>query len=296
MVKMNVNIFHFPVFYHQIITLMDIQPDHVVLDGTCGEGGHAELILKLLSSEGHYIGLDKDNAILSIAQKRLLPYHKSFNLIHSSYAESKTALKTLSIQKVDRILLDLGLSMYHIRSEGRGFSYQSDALLDMRFDQSSPAMTAFEIIHTLPEEELSEILREYGEESYANKIARSIVITRKTSLIKTCQDLSQLILRVKPFTGHIHPATKTFQALRIAVNQELTDLKKFLPDVPYLLNKGGRIGVISYHSLEDRIIKRFFQDQASLEILNKKVITPTLEEINLNPASRSAKLRMAVLL
>lgn len=295
MVAMKANIIHYPVFYNQIIALMNIEPNHFVLDGTCGEGGHAEIILKQLNTEGYYIGLDKDKSILSVAQARLTPLNKPFTLIHSSYANSVASLHAISIQQVDRILLDLGLSMYHIRSEGRGFSYQSEALLDMRFDQSSPIKTAFEIIHTASEEELINILQEYGEETYAKRIANLIVVTRKTTLIKTCLDLSQLILRVKPFIGHIHPATKSFQALRIAVNQELIDLKKFLPDVPYLLKKGGRIGIISYHSLEDRIIKHFFLNQEALEIFNKKVIIPSQEEIQLNPASRSAKFRMAVL-
>ena len=283
---------HYPVFSDQIITLLDLLPHHVVLDGTCGEGGHGKIILSFLDESGYYIGLDKDASILRTAEQRFSSLKKQYSLVHSSYANSLTALKSLGIEHVDRILLDLGLSMFHIRHEERGFSYQSDAILDMRFDQSSHSKSAFEIIHTATMEELTEILRVYGEEIYAKKIAKLIVLQRKTTLIKTCQDLSQLILRVKPFAGHIHPATKTFQALRIAVNQELTDLKKILHDVPTLLKKGGKIGIISYHSLEDRIVKQFLTQTETLNPVNKKVILPSAEEIKINPASRSAKFRL----
>lgn len=293
---MNDDAIHFPVFFDQILSLLDIHPDHIVLDGTCGEGGHGQIILQYLDSSGYYIGFDKDVTILQTAERRFSTLGKHYTLVHSSYADSTNRLRTLGIQKVDRILLDLGLSMFHIRHEERGFSYQSEAILDMRYDQSGKMKSAFEILHTATMEELTEILRVYGEETYAKKIAKVIVLHRKTSLIKTCQDLSQLVLRVKPFTGHIHPATKTFQALRIAVNQELSDLKKILQQTPSLLKKGGKIGVISYHSLEDRIVKQFFQQDEHMQPVHKKVITPSPEEIRMNPASRSAKFRLGELL
>ncbi|MCE5223222.1 16S rRNA (cytosine(1402)-N(4))-methyltransferase RsmH [bacterium] len=289
---MNHDTIHYPVFSDQIISLLDLHPCHVVLDGTCGEGGHGKILLSFLNESGYYIGLDKDAAILRIAEKRFSTLKKRYSLVHSSYANSLAVLKSLGIDHVDRILLDLGLSMFHIQQENRGFSYQSDDILDMRFDQTSHSKSAFEIIHTASMEELTEILRVYGEEVYAKKIARLITLQRKTSLIKTCQDLSQLVLRVKPYTGHIHPATKTFQALRIAVNQELADLKKMLQEVPLLLKKGGKIGIISYHSLEDRIVKQFFIQTEGLNPVNKKIILPSAEEIKINPASRSAKFRL----
>lgn len=287
---------HVPVFYQQIVSLLDLHPNHIILDGTCGEGGHGEIFLRYLNMAGSYIGLDKDASILKVAERRLSRLNKPFILLHTSYANSVVALQSVGITQVDRILLDLGLSMFHIRHEERGFSYQSDAILDMRFDQSSHIKSAFEILHTATEQELVEILQDYGEETYAKKIARLIVLSRKTNLIKTCQDLSQLILRVKPFIGHIHPATKTFQALRIAVNQELADLKTFLQAVPSLLKKGGKIGIISYHSLEDKLVKESFHHQEILRPVNKKVIVPSLQEIAENPASRSAKFRLGEIL
>lgn len=273
--------------------MLNIRQNGVYVDATTGLGGHAEAILREIGSEGRLIGIDRDDEALLSARKKLSD--SRVTLMQGNFSDMESMISSNGITAVDGILFDLGLSSVQLKSPGRGFSFASDASLDMRMDRSQK-ISARDIVNRYPENQLERIFREFGEERFARKIAKAIIQWREKKPIATCAELSKIVEKIYGMRGKIHPATKTFQALRIAVNQELDQLTKGLHASLHLLKQGGRLCVISYHSLEDRIVKHFMADNAKkglLRIIVKKPITPAPEELSMNPSSRSAKLRVA---
>jgi 16S rRNA (cytosine1402-N4)-methyltransferase len=271
---------HIPVLLSEVLEYLRVKPEGIYIDCTLGEGGHAEAILK---KGAKVIGIEQDEEILKIAKKRLNKYNITF--IHDNF-------KNIVVDgSVDGILYDLGLSSFHLESKTRGFSFKYDAPLDMRLDLRNKT-TAKDLVNQLSQKELAQIILKYGEEHKANKIAKAIIKNRP---ISTTFELIKAIEHVLPKYKRIHPATKVFQALRIAVNRELDVLDESLDEALPLLKKGGRMVMISYHSLEDRIIKHKFRRWAEdewVKIITKHPIKPTQEEIKANPRARSAKLRV----
>jgi len=286
---------HIPVLLKETIEALAVQPGGRYIDCTLGAGGHAAAILDCSSPGGQLLGIDADPEAIAVARARLEAYSSSALLVNHNFANLKAICIKYNLLPVHGILFDLGLSSLQLNSSGRGFSFQHDAPLDMRLNPSQE-VTAADIVNTYHEAELAGLMRNFGEESHSGKIARYIVQQRP---IKTTLQLARLIEQaIGGRRGRIHPATKTFLALRIAVNQELEHLQSALEQAIDLLGFRGRLVVISYHSLEDRIVKRFMHQEASgenacLRLINKKVITPSLVEVQLNPRSRSAKLRAA---
>ena len=299
---------HQPVLYKEIIHALQPQAGGRYVDGTLGAGGHARGILEMSAPDGQLLGLDLDPQALAIARKILAPYEHRIHLAQASYTTLAEQLRQLGWQEVDGIVLDLGASSMQFDTPERGFSFTQDAPLDMRFGPHTPR-TAAEIVNSYSERELADLIYEYGEERDSRKIARAIVKARP---LHTTRQLVAAIEAVSPRRGdRVHPATRTFQALRIAVNEELTSIKEVLPQAAIALKSGGRLAVISFHSLEDRIVKDFFREQsrdlinppyeriyederkATLKEVNRKPITPSEEETKNNPRARSAKLRIA---
>jgi len=284
---------HLPVLREQVIEMLKIRRDGIYVDATTGLGGHAEAILREIGSDGRLIGIDRDDEALLSAKKRLSDTRVT--LMRGNFSDMETIICAEGITEVDGILFDLGVSSMQLRSPGRGFSFLSDTPLDMRMDRSQK-ISARDIVNHYPENQLERIFREFGEERFSRKIVKAIMQWREKKPVETCAELSKIVEKVYGFRGRIHPATKTFQALRIAVNQELEELMKGLQASLHLLKQAGRLCVISYHSLEDRIVKHFIADNAKqgvLRRLSKKPITPAPEELSMNPSSRSAKLRVA---
>ena len=298
---------HTPVLYQHVLAALPLRADGRYIDGTVGAAGHAVGILEKSSPNGLLLGLDRDPQALQLAEKRLGEYGERVNLRQASFASLDQIAYELNWDKVEGVLLDLGLSSMQLDDGARGFSFRLDGPLDMRFDPSQ-SLTAEEIVNTSSEQYLTTIISNYGEESKARRIARAIVATRPFT---STRELAQAIEDVSPRGKRgLHPATKTFQALRIAVNDELKTLELGLHAGMKMLNPGGRMVVISFHSLEDRIVKDFFRTeskdcicppdvlecrcghQASMKVITKKPITPSEEEIQQNPRSRSAKLRI----
>jgi 16S rRNA (cytosine1402-N4)-methyltransferase len=286
---------HTPVLPEETIEALVVQPGGRYIDCTLGAGGHAAAILERSSPGGQLLGIDTDPEAIKIARRRLEAYSGSTLLVNQNFFNLKEICYKYSFSPVHGILFDLGLSSLQLNGSGRGFSFQQDAPLDMRLNPHQP-LTAADIVNTSSEAELSRLIKTLGEESRGGRIAHYIVRERP---IKTTLRLAEI---VEQATGgrrsRIHPATKTFLALRIAVNQELENLKSALEQTIDLLGFEGRLVVISYHSLEDRIVKQFMQREARgqnarLMLVNKKVITPSLAEVQFNPRSRSAKLRAA---
>lgn len=287
--------YHTPVFYNKILNYLEIKSSDKVLDCTCGEGGHSSIILERIGKDGFLVAIDKDREILKIAEKRLSQISKNFLLFNLSFSSADEALKLSRFQSFDKVLVDLGLSMYHIANNERGFSFFSEAKCDMRYDPSNNRVDASFVLNNYSENEISDIIYNYGEERMARKIAHEIVLRRREKHIESCKELTEIVARVySNRRGKINPATKTFQALRIYVNSELEEINKLLLVLPNIVSKTGLVGIISYHSLEDRIIKNFFKTSNDFNQVNKKVIKPDDEEIKINRASRSAKLRIGV--
>ena len=278
------------------------------MDGTLGAGGHARGIMEACAPDGQLLGLDVDPQALAIARKTLAPYEPRVHLAKASYTTLSTQLQQLGWDGVDGIVLDLGASSMQFDTPERGFSFMQDAPLDMRFGPHAP-QTAADLVNKLTERDLANLIYEYGEERDSRKIARAIVNKRP---LHTTRELVAVIESVSPRRGdRVHPATRTFQALRIAVNEELASIAEVLPQAVTSLRSGGRLAVISFHSLEDRIVKDFFREQskdlknppyeriyeversAVLKEVNRKPITPSEEETKNNPRARSAKLRIA---
>jgi len=299
---------HVPVLLNEAIEALAVQPGGRYIDCTLGAGGHAAAILEQSSPGGQLLGIDADPEAIKIAQSRLEAYKDSTLLINENFVNLQAICLKYDFLPVHGILFDLGLSSLQLDSNSRGFSFQHDAPLDMRLSPSQE-VTAADIINTFSGNELAQLIKTYGEEAYSRQIARHIMRERP---IKTTLHLAQVIEQaIGGRRGKIHPATRTFQALRIAVNQELEHLQAALKQAINLLGFEGRLVVISYHSLEDRIVKRLMQQEskdciclpntpvcvcghtACLRLINKKAITPSSAEVQLNPRSRSAKLRAA---
>ncbi len=299
---------HLPVLLEETVRALAVQPGGRYLDCTLGDGGHAQAILERSSPGGELLGIDADPQAIAIAGTRLREYGRQVRLVNENFANLETICTKYDFHPVHGILFDLGLSSQQLSDRGRGFSFQQDGPLDMRFSPQQE-VTAADIVNQSSEAELADIIRRYGEEAGSRQIARRIVRERP---VATTLKLAKIVEQaVGARRGKIHPATKTFQALRIAVNQELRHLESALEQAVKLLGFGGRLVVISYHSLEDRIAKQFMNREskdcicpagiptcvcghsASLRLVSKRVITPSPEEVAANPRSRSAKLRAA---
>lgn len=271
---------HIPVLYEEALDLLAVRPGGLYVDATLGGAGHARGILE---RGGRVIGLDQDPE--AIARAPRLP---GLTVVESNFRHLKRVLEGLGVERVEGILADLGVSSFHLEDPRRGFSYAKEGPLDMRMGQEGP--TAGEVVNRLPLEELYRILRVYGEEPRAYRIAQAIVEARAKAPIKTTTELAEIVRRAVGFRQAGHPARKTFQALRIYVNDELGALEDFLKQAAEVLAPGGRLVVISFHSLEDRLVKRFLRE-SGLKVLTKKPLTPKAEEVAQNPRARSAKLR-----
>jgi len=305
-------------FKHQSVLLEEtirnlwVKPEGVYVDGTIGGGGHALEVCKQLSAKGRFIGIDQDGNAIEAAANRLKEYQDRVTIIRSNYCSMRKELGKLGISFVDGILLDLGVSSYQLDTVERGFTYRVNAPLDMRMDQRNPG-TAKDIVNTYSEIELFRIIRDYGEDKFAKNIAKHIVLARQEKPIETTNELTEVVQRAIPrklWEARGHPAKKTFQAIRIELNQELDVLRDSLDDMIDLLNDGGRLCVITFHSLEDRIVKTVFRRNENPctcpsnfpvcvcgkkpkgKIITKKPIVPSEEDISYNKRSKSAKLRV----
>lgn len=289
-------ILHKPVLVEDVILNLVGYQGEIIVDATCGEGGHSEYILERVKPS-LLVAIDQDIEILQVARERLKGY-ENVKFIYGNFSRIDELLKKEGIEEVSAILMDLGISSYHLEDEERGFSIYKDGPLDMRMDRAGNILTAYKVVNEYPPSKLEEIIREYGEERWAKAIVRAIVERRKEKPIRTTGELREIVERAIPkrfWPKNIHPATRTFQAIRIEVNRELEALKITLNKSVPLLKSGGRILVISFHSLEDRIVKNFFKkcEQSGFgRVLTKKPITPTQEEIMENKRARSAKLRI----
>lgn len=284
---------HIPVMVAEVLSYLAIKPDGIYLDGTIGPGGHATPILKELIDGGKIIGIDRDEEALDICKQNLKTFSSILSLYHSSYNNLDKIIAAEGLSSFNGVLLDLGLSSLQLGSKNRGFSYRSEGSLDMRYDQSSGNGAGNLIGHT-DQDSLAQIFKEYGEERLASRIAKSI---KEMTKMNTIADLREAIRRCTPPNHRDRTFARIFQALRIAVNQELGILQQFLAKFIDFLRPGGRIVIISYHSLEDRLVKHSFKELASggkLDILTKRPITATEKERKKNRRARSAKLRAAV--
>ncbi|MCB9882748.1 MAG: 16S rRNA (cytosine(1402)-N(4))-methyltransferase RsmH [Planctomycetes bacterium] len=286
---------HKPVLFKEVIEALALEEGLTVVDATVGMGGHAIGIAEHLGARGTLIGLDRDASAIAAAERILAGVAPRVELRHASYADLDEVLRGLGIDSVDRVLADLGFGSHQMDDPGRGLSFRSSTSLDMRYDQTS-GPTALDLLRTTPEKELGRWFREYGEERFWRRIAQAICEERKRQLLPmTGGELAELVVRAVPpsaRSGRIHPATRVFQALRIATNRELEVLEAGLAAACRALRVGGRLVVISFHSLEDRLVKTFFRE--NLQRLTKKPVTAGPEELQSNPRSRSAKLRVAV--
>jgi 16S rRNA (cytosine1402-N4)-methyltransferase len=288
---------HISVMPKEALELLRLPQGGVAVDGTLGLAGHALLMAQALGPHGHLIAIDRDNATLRLAQKKLASLELKIDLLRGSFSSINSILAGLKVSAVDGILLDLGISSFQLDDAGRGFAFSIDGPLDMRMDQDSEGISAADLVNDLKEAQLEKIISEFGEERFARRIAAAIVMQRSRARITTTKSLADIILRALPkgYTrGRIHPATRTFQALRIAVNEELETLSLGLEVCFRMLTKGGRLCVISFHSLEDRLVKNKFKslglEQEGI-ILTKRPLVAADEECAGNPRSRSAKMR-----
>jgi 16S rRNA (cytosine1402-N4)-methyltransferase len=277
---------HIPVLLKEVVDGLQLQPGSLVIDATVGLGGHSEEILKVILPGGHLYAFDRDAQNLADSKARLGADHATF--IHDSYA----AMGNHDIPPVDAILFDLGYSSVHVDEPERGFSFQSDGPLDMRYDRTK-GQTAEDIVNGLSKDELAELFRVYGEEPFAAQMAKAIVQSRKKDRITSTLQLADVLASAKRRTGKTHPATQAFQALRIAVNDEFGHVKDGLLAGAGLLKEGGKMAVITFHSLEDRLVKQTLKAHSVMELTPKKVIKPHYKEAQFNPRARSAKLRIA---
>ena len=306
--------YHTPIMLEEIIGFLNPLPGKIYLDGTLGTGGHAEALLEKSAPTGRVVGIDADAESIEIARERLAPYGERILLVHGRYERAREILSRNGLSRVDGILLDLGISRVQLETPERGFSFSRQGPLDMRMDRKS-GTPASRFLEDLPEDQMALLFRTYGEERWARRIARSIVKSRKEKGgISTTRDLVDAVFRTLPRQARrakIHPATRVFMALRIAVNRELESLEAFLEVLPDLLHKGGRCCILSFHSLEDRIVKKRFRSlekgvsspdapedepdktEPLLRQVRKKVLRPQREEVLRNPLARSAKLRIA---
>jgi 16S rRNA (cytosine1402-N4)-methyltransferase len=284
---------HVPVLLDEVVNWLDPKAGQTMVDGTLGAGGHTRALAERVGDAGCVISLDRDPAALSEAERRLRGY--PIKLAHSDYCELPEVLREVGVQQVDGIVLDLGLSSDQLADESRGFSFQTAGPLDLRFDPTHGEPAA-RLVNRLSEHDLADLIFRYGEERYSRRIARAIVERRREAEIRYAAELAELVRRAIPRSKHpqrIDPATRTFQALRIAVNGELHSLELALKTLPDCLRPGGRLAIICFHSLEDRPVKQAFREDARLKNLTSKPIRPGPIEVMANPRSRSAKLRVA---
>lgn len=303
--------FHKPVMLKEVIDSLNCRPGGIYLDGTVGGGGHSYHILKKTAPDGMLIGIDTDDDALAESERTLESFAKRKALVKGNFADIGRILADLNIEKVDGILFDLGVSSHQLETAERGFSFSLDAPLDMRMDRRQE-LCAYDLINTLSDKKLEGIIRKYGEEIMAGRIVKAISAKRKISPIKSTKELATIIVEALPpqlKRKRTHPATKTFQALRITVNDELSNLYRAINDGIDVLKEGGRFSIISFHSLEDRIVKNLFRSwekgcicppdfpvcackrKPKLKVLTRKPVMPGNAEINANPRARSARLR-----
>ena len=304
---------HVSVLYDECIDNLNIDPDGIYVDGTLGGGGHSSGICQRLSEKGTLIGIDRDRDALNAAQKRLEPYQCNKIFVQSNYSDIKNVLDQLGIEEIDGALLDLGVSSFQLDNSERGFSYMQDAPLDMRMSQDD-SFTAYDVVNTYSEKELFNIIKTYGEEKWASRISKFIVQERKKAPLETTGQLVDVIKAAIPAAARRdgpHPAKRTFQAIRIEVNDELGQLERAVEEFCDVLADEGRLCIITFHSLEDRIVKNIFNTRANpctcpkefpvcvcgkvadIKKISGKPILPSDEELEVNPRSRSAKLRVA---
>ncbi|WP_437130500.1 16S rRNA (cytosine(1402)-N(4))-methyltransferase RsmH [Peptostreptococcus russellii] len=304
---------HVSVLLNECIENLNIKPDGVYVDCTMGGAGHSKEIAKKLSEDGRLICFDQDINAINVAKERLAEFGEKVILVHSNFENIKDEIKSLGIDKIDGVLADLGVSSHQLDEASRGFSYMNDAALDMRMDNRCEN-SAWDIVNNYSEESLHKIIKEYGEENWSKRIAKFIVEERKDKTIDTTYDLVEIIKKAIPKKARMngpHPAKRTFQAIRIEVNNELGVIKNMIDDAVSIMNPTGRICIITFHSLEDRIVKNEYkylaQDcicppempfcqcdkKSEVKIITRKPILPSEEEVNVNPRSRSAKLRVA---
>lgn len=291
-------VLHTPVMVKEILDYLNLRPRQIIVDATIGTAGHSLAMLERILPGGRLIGIDRDQESLAVAKERLHQFSESCEFVHGNFMDIDNILKSINIKKIDGILFDLGVSSFQLEDPNRGFSFQSEGPLDMRLDRTS-FISAYDLVNNLNQEELSSLLLTFGQERWHNRIARFLVRERERKPIATTLQLSDIVLRAMPYRyrySRIHPATRTFQAVRIAVNRELEALEIALAKSVELLNKGGRICIISFHSLEDRVAKfsfRRFNAEGKTNIITAKPLTPTSEETKENRSSRSSKLRVA---
>jgi 16S rRNA (cytosine1402-N4)-methyltransferase len=304
---------HVPVMLSETISYLNCRPGKIYIDGTIGGSGHSGVILEKISPDGQLIGIDQDLDAIENAKVVLRRFESNTHFFHGNYVHFPKVLSQLNILAVDGILLDLGLSLHQIMSSGRGFSFKRNEPLDMRMDIHSE-LKAEDLVNSLDHKELSRIFTDFGEERWSKQIARKICTIRKQDPIRTSEQLAEIVASAVPRSNWrpgFHPATRVFMALRIAVNRELERLEQFLSIMPDYLNPGGRICILTFHSLEDRIVKRHFRNlekdcicpanlprcacnkKALVHVLIKKGLTPSPEEVSANPLARSARLRAA---
>jgi 16S rRNA (cytosine1402-N4)-methyltransferase len=286
---------HQPVLLEEVLHWLAPQPGQTIVDATLGGAGHSRRIAERIGSSGRLIGIEQDRLMLERAKVALEGIEENapqLHLLHNSFEQLPDALQSLGIMQVDGILADLGFASDQMDDSSRGLSFQQEGPLDMRLnrDEGEPAS---ELLAHIDEKELADLIYQYGEERFSRRIARRIVETRRVSPLKTTTQLAELVRRCVPRSGKIDPATRTFQALRIAVNNELGKLEDFLKILPICLKAGGRAVIISFHSLEDRFVKQTFRQANLWQQLTKKPVTATEEETARNPRARSAKLRAA---
>lgn len=303
---------HKSVLLEETVDGLAIKPDGIYVDGTLGGGGHAFEVCSRLNEQGRFIGIDQDAAAIEAASERLRDFGEKVTIIRSNYCEMKSRLHEIGVDKVDGIVIDLGVSSYQLDTAERGFSYRVDAPLDMRMDQRQQ-LTAREIVNTYSEADLFRVIRDYGEDKFAKNIAKHIVIERQKAPIETTGQLNEIIRHAIPMKFQKtagHPSKRTFQAIRIELNRELDVLRESLDDMIEMLNPGGRICIITFHSLEDRIVKSAFRKNENPctcpshfpvcvcgnvskgKVITRKPILPSEEELEYNSRSKSAKLRI----
>jgi len=306
--------YHTPVMQKEVIEYLQCRPGGIYVDGTVGGGGHAYEILSHSAPDGTVIGIDMDDDALDESNRKLKSFKDRTVLVKGNFAEIDAILKNLNVHNVDGILLDLGVSSHQIDTAERGFSFSLESRLDMRMDRGGE-LNAYDLVNTFPEKELETIIRDYGEEVMARRIAKAISTRRKISPIRTTAELADIVIHAIPpqmKRGRIHPATRTFQALRVFINKELLNLHQAINGGIDMLKTSGRFVIISFHSLEDRIVKNNFRSwekgcicppdfpvcschrKPKIKVLTKKTVTPGDDEIAFNPRARSARLRVAV--
>lgn len=309
---MNMNFSHKSVLLEETVSSLCVKPDGVYLDGTLGGGGHAYEVCKLLGEQGRFIGIDQDEDAIAAASERLQEFGDKVTIIRNNYCNAKAALAEIGVEKVDGIVLDLGVSSYQLDTIERGFSYKYDTALDMRMDRRQ-SLSAKEIVNEYSEQDLYRIIRDYGEDKFAKNIAKHIVRARAEKPIETTYELNELIKAAIPAKMRAnggHPSKRTFQAIRIECNRELDVLRDSLDEMIDMLNPGGRLSIITFHSLEDRIVKTIFNrnenpctcppefpicvcgKKSKGKATPRKPILPSEEELEVNSRSKSAKLRV----